>query len=64
MLCKVDAILENIVPHHIDDILREGDQLLYRSTARKLELNGQLANNGYLETEQLPTKATLAKTTY
>ena len=63
MLCKVDTILQNIMPCHLDSILRQGDQL-YQNTARTLEANGQLHANGYIETEQLPLNFTLGNITH
>ena len=63
MLCKVNTILQNIVPCHLDTILQEGDQL-YKNTALKLKAKGQLHANGYIETEQLPLNFALANITY
>ena len=63
MLCKVSTIVQNILPYHLDSILRQGDQL-YKNTAQKLEASGQLHANGYIETEQLPLHFALGNITY
>ena len=55
MLCKVKSIFQDLMPYHLDDILRNGDHL-YKTTAHKLEACGQLAHDGYLENDQLPTQ--------
>ena len=58
MLCKVDRIYHNLMPHHLDDVLRSGDNL-YKVTARKLEACGELARDRTLENDQLPKTVVL-----
>ena len=53
MLCKVDRIYHNMMPYHLDDVLRDGDNL-YKVTAKKLEAYGELARDRTLENDQLP----------
>ena len=58
MLCKVNRIYHNLIPQHLDDVLRSGDNL-YKSTARKLEMCGELARDRTLENDQLPKTVVL-----
>ena len=58
MLCKVDRIYHNLMPHHLDNVLRNGDNL-YNVTARKLEACGELARDRTLENDQLPKTVVL-----
>ena len=53
MLCKVNSIFHNLMPRHLDDVLRSGDNL-YKITAKKLEACDELARDRTLENDQLP----------
>ena len=53
MLCKVNSIFHNLMPRHLDDVLRTGDNL-YKVTANKLQACGELARDRTLENDQLP----------
>ena len=63
MLCKVDSLIQKLKPCHLDEILRNGDQL-YRVTAQNLDTQNELANDGYLEIHQLPTHIALVDLNY
>ena len=49
MLCKVNRIYHNLIPQHLDDVLRSGDNL-YKSTARKLEMCGRVHQTPLMST--------------
>ena len=63
MLCKVDSLIQKLKPCHLDEILRNGDQL-YQVTAQNLDTQNELANDGYLEIHQLPTHIALVDLNY
>ena len=63
MLCHVQTIFNDIKPYHLDSVLRDGDKL-YTECAKKLQACGQLARNGYLYHDQLPTDVVIRNVRY
>ena len=63
MLCHVQTIFNDIMPYHLDSVLQDGDKL-YKDCAKKLQDCGQLARNGYLYHDQLPTNVVIRNVRY
>ena len=63
MLCQIHTIFNDIMPYHLDSVLQDGDKL-YKDCAKKLQACGQLARNGYLYHDQLPTNVVIRNVKY
>ncbi|XP_072023189.1 uncharacterized protein [Amphiura filiformis] len=63
MLCKIDKVYNSLNSSHIDEMLIHGDTL-YKTTATKLEACSELAADGILSNDQLPTNFALDNSTY
>ena len=63
MLCHIQTIINDIMPYNLDNILQDGDKL-YKDCAKKLQDCGQLARNGYLYHDQLPTNVVIRNVRY
>ncbi|XP_072018214.1 uncharacterized protein [Amphiura filiformis] len=60
MLCSIEHVESTLNSSHIDEMLIHGDAL-YKTTASKLETCFELANDGILTNDQLPTNFALAE---
>ncbi|XP_072047335.1 uncharacterized protein [Amphiura filiformis] len=63
MLCTIEKTCNSLNSSHIDEMLIHGDTL-YKSTAAKLEDCFELAVDGILTNDQLPTNFALGNSTY
>ncbi len=58
MLCRIPTISTQLNSEHLDEILRNGDNL-YIITSNELRVLGQLHDDSYLDDTQLPKECTL-----
>ena len=58
MLCRIPHISDQLNSDHLDEILKDGDNL-YIITSNKLRVLGQLHDDGYLDDTQFPKESTL-----